>query len=331
MATPGNCIQQQCKGSTEKYYPHYTFSLLLLSFLCLFIVSCQNPMGVQTLNETPTRGNIKISVDESFQLLFDTQIFTFESLYADATVRAMYKPEAEVIADFMNDSVRTMVITRELNEQEKEYLTANKFIPRSTLIAHDALAIIVHPANPDTLILVRQFEDILNGRIQSWDQLRPDLPQTTINVVFDNNKSGNVRYFREMFSLQDKLPQNCFAVNSNAEVIEYVKNNRSALGVLSVNWISDREDSISRQFLKSVKVMAVGTDPGNYNKPYQGYIAEGSYPFCRDLFMIRRETFSGLGSGFTSFVAGDKGQRIVLKSGIVPATMPVRLIEIHKD
>jgi len=303
----------------------------IVAGIMLFISACQNPMGVQPLNETPTRGNIRISVDESFQLLFDTQIYTFESLYVDATVRAMYKPESDVINDFMNDSVRTMVITRDLNDQEKEYLTSNKFIPRTTLIAHDALALIVHPSNPDSLILVQQFEDILKGKIRTWDQLLPGMFQNSINVVFDNNKSGNVRYFREKFSLQEKFPANCFAVNSNAEVIDYVKNNSSALGILSVNWISDREDSITRKFLKSVKVLAVGNGSGNFSKPFQGYIAEGSYPFCRDVYMIRRETFSGLGSGFTSFVAGDKGQRIVLKSGIVPATMPVRLIEIHKD
>jgi phosphate transport system substrate-binding protein len=77
--------------------------------------------------------------------------------------------------------------------------------------------------------------------------------------------------------------------------------------------------------------MEVGTDPKNFCKPYQGYIAERSYPFCRDVYMISRETFSGLGTGFVSFVAGDQGQRIILKSGLVPATMPVRLIEIRKD
>lgn len=110
-----------------------------------------------------------------------------------------------------------------------------------------------------------------------------------------------------------------------------MKNNPSALGIISVNWVSDKQDSISERFLESVRIMEVGTDPKNFCKPYQGYIAERSYPFCRDVYMISRETFSGLGTGFVSFVAGDQGQRIILKSGLVPATMPVRLIEIRKD
>jgi phosphate transport system substrate-binding protein len=310
----------------------YYIRLIVISCLLLvFGIACKNPMGVQQLDETPTRGHTRIVVDESFQLLLDTQLFTFQSLYVDAKIDVSYKPEYEVIQDFMNDTVRTIVITRDLTKSEKEYLTANNFIPRTTIVAHDALALIVNPENDNSEILVQQFNDILAGRLSTWNQITPGLQQSIINVVFDNNKSGNVRYFREKFSLNDTFPSNCFAVNSNEDVIEYVKNNKSALGILSVNWISDTQDSVSQRFLKSIKVLSVGTNIDNTCKPFQGYIAEGSYPFCRDVYMIRRETFSGLGSGFTSFVAGDKGQRIVLKSGLVPATMPVRLIEIHKD
>ena len=304
-----------------------------LAIIMLFLVfsSCRNPMGVQPLEETPTRGNIKISVDESFQLLYDTQVYTFESLYVDAKIAVSYKPEVDVLADLMNDSVRTVVLTRDLTKKEKDYLLAQKFVSRTTKVAHDALALIVNKANPDTLILDFQFADIFRGKITTWKQINPKSPDKPISIVFDNNKSGNVRYFREKFDLKGNFPSNCFAVNTNEEVINYVKNNPSALGIISVNWISDTQDSVSNKFLESVKVVEVGTDPLNYCKPYQGYIAEGSYPFCRDVYMISRETFSGLGTGFASFVAGDQGQRIILKSGLVPATMPIRLIQIKKD
>jgi phosphate transport system substrate-binding protein len=308
---------------------HPAFSATIL--LALIVGSCHNPMGVQPLDETPTRGNIRMSIDESFQLLYDTQLYTFQSLYVNAKIVPSYKPEVEVLADFMNDSVRDIVITRDLTKEEKADLLAQKFVVRTTKVAHDALALIVNKANPDTFLLDSQFADIFKGKIKTWKQINPKSPDKTVNVVFDNNKSGNVRYFREKFGLTGNFPSNCFAVNNNAEVIKYVKDNPSALGIISVNWISDTQDSISEKFLESVNIVEVGTDGADYCKPYQGYIAEDSYPFCRDVYMISRETFSGLGMGFASFVAGDQGQRIVLKSGLVPATMPIRLIEIKKN
>jgi len=35
-----------------------------------------------------------------------------------------------------------------------------------------------------------------------------------------------------------------------------------------------------------------------------------------------------LPSGLTTFLTSDKGQRIILKSGLVPATQPVRIVHI---
>lgn len=298
-------------------------------FTCLS--ACHNPMGKQPITEAPTRGNIKISVDESFQLLFDTQLYTFQSLYENAVITPAYKPESDVFTDFMNDTVRTVVMTRDLTQQEKDYLLTQKIIVRTTKVARDALALIINPANIDSLLLEKQLAEILQGKISTWNQLNPKSASNPINVVFDNNKSGNVRYFRERFNITGNFPPNCFAVNSNQEVINYVAKNRNALGIISVNWISDAHDSLTIEFKKSVRIVEVGTESTGYCKPYQGYIAEGSYPFCRDVFMVSRETFSGLGTGFASFVAGDQGQRIVRLSGLVPATMPIRLIEIKKD
>jgi phosphate transport system substrate-binding protein len=181
------------------------------------------------------------------------------------------------------------------------------------------------------MLLMSQLEDIFRGKISKWEQINSNASSSAINIVFDNNKSGNVRYFKEKFSLKGNFPANFFAVNSNNEVLNYVQKNKGALGIISVNWVSDKNDSVSNRFLKSIRLVEVGSNADDYCKPYQGYIAEGSYPLCRDVYMISRETFAGLGTGFAAFVAGDQGQRIILKSGIVPATMPIRLIKVNKD
>ncbi len=311
----------------------FVFPISLAVFASVLVFAGCNLMGPQPIKETPTRGTITISVDESFKLLYDTELYTFHSQYPDANITINYKPEVEVLADLMNDSVRTVVLTRDLTKEEKALLFKQKFIARTTKVAHDGLALIVNRNNPDTLLLVEELEAVFRGKISNWNQISPKSPSIPINVVFDNNKSGNVRYIREKFSLTGNFPANCFAVKSNEEVIKYVENNKSALGIISVNWVSDRSDSVSNRFLKNLKVVEVGTareTKNSYCKPYQGYIAENSYPLCRDVYMISREPYAGLGTGFVSFVAGDQGQRIILKSGLVPATMPVRLIHVKK-
>lgn len=309
--------------------------LYILPVILFLTAGCGSSKN-NTINETPTSGDIKIAVDEAYQLLFDTEIYTFESFYKYAKINAAYKPEGDAIADLMNDSVRLVITNRKLTDAEEKQLVSKQIIPKTTAIAHDALAFIVNNDNPDTLILYQQIADIFTGKITKWNQINPKSTLSDLTVVFDNTRSCNTRFIKEKFSLTNDFPANCFAVKTNPDVIDYVEKNPNALGIISVNWISDKDDTISHEFLKRIKVVLVG-GPGNTGdfencyKPYPGNIAEGSYPFIRDVYMISRETFIGLGTGFVSFVAGDQGQRIVLKSGLVPATMPIRLVEVKSE
>jgi phosphate transport system substrate-binding protein len=101
-------------------------------------------------------------------------------------------------------------------------------------------------------------------------------------------------------------------------------------------WISDRDDSVSHGFLKRIRVAELV--PKNQNtaealtmKPYQAYVALKQYPLWRIIEMINCSGRTGLGTGFASFIASDRGQRIVLKSGLVPSNTPVRIVKLTND
>ncbi|HUX56152.1 MAG TPA: substrate-binding domain-containing protein [Bacteroidales bacterium] len=298
--------------------------------LLLILASCTGG-GTSGLNETPTRGNIKISVDESFQSIIDTEVYTFTHLYTNAKIEAEYKPEYDVINDFMNDSVRVIVTSKKLTDNQIQYLRDTLVIARTTTYAYDALALITNKQNKDTLLKYNTVKDIFLSKISSWKEINPKSKLGDIRIIFDNNKSGNIRYFKEQFDINESLPENFFAVNNNPEVVNFVSRNPDALGIISVNWISDKDDSLSMSFVKKINVVAISQpyfNDGTFYRPYQGFIYDKSYPFVREVYLISRETFKGLGSGFINWACAEQGQRIVLKSGLVPATMPIRLVQI---
>jgi len=204
---------------------------------------------------------------------------------------------------------------------------------RTTAVAFDAIAFVLNKENKDTLFTYQNINDLFTGKMSDWNELNPASKFGKMSIVFDNEKSANIRYFREEFKLGDQLPSNFYSVKSNEEVIDYVSKNKGAIGLVSVNWICDKEDSISRSFTDKIKIAAISQhflDPGSYFLPVQGSIYNKSYPFTRKINLVSRESFDGLGSGFISWFASEQGQRIVLKSGLVPATMPIRLIQIKK-
>lgn len=282
--------------------------------------------------DTPTSGEFTIGVDDSYTLLIDAELYTFHSLYRYAKIDTFCRSEAEVMDAFMKDSVSLVVVNRKLTTDEESVLKSQSVYPKTTKIAYDAVALIMNRDNPDSTIFFDQVENIFKGKINTWKEINPKSNLSELKIVFDNYKSCNTRYFREKFNLS-KLPDVCFAVSNNAEVINFVEKNKGAIGVISVNWVSDKADTVSHAFLNRIRVVAVSSPgsnnpAGDFYTPHPGYIAEGYYPFTREVYCINRQTYTGLAYGISSFIAGEKGQYIVLHSGMVPAAQPVRLVEI---
>ncbi len=273
--------------------------------------------------DTATTGVITVAVDESFKSIIEQELDVFHATYKYAVVQPIYVPEEEAMKHLVSDSARVAFVTRMPNESEEAYFENLKLRPRVTKLAIDGIALIVHPDNTDSVITIEQIRGLLNGNRTAW---KADSVQNPIQIVFDNTNSSTAKYMRDNFSSQ--FPEYCFAVNTNPEVIDYVANNPNAIGVIGVNWISDSGDTAARDFLEKIDVLyVVGDSTGaRGQQPYQAYIAQGTYPLIRYIYAVSREARVGLGTGFVSFVASDKGQRIILKSGLVPATMPVRII-----
>ncbi|MFH1005368.1 MAG: substrate-binding domain-containing protein [Bacteroidota bacterium] len=302
----------------------------LLFYIFAFLSSCGNE------ESNPTHGKQKLCIDESYTQLFDAQIDAFESIYKYSDIEVLYKSEDEVMQDFKNDSVRVIVIGRDLTENEKKYFNNKKSFPVSTKIAFDAVGFITHKENQISNLTFEQLLKIFKGEITTWNILDSSAKQKeekNITIVFDNKKSGNVRYIKNTLLHGGLFPQNCYAVKTNPDVIDYVSQNKNALGIISVNWISDKEDTLTRSFLKKVNVLGISSikNTKEFFQPYQAYIANKQYPLCREVYIINREGRTGLGTGFVAFVAGEKGQLIILKAGMVPATMPVRIVNVTNN
>ena len=289
-------------------------SLLYISIL--FIVSCGQ--GGPEL-DTPTSGSINISADDAYKPIVEAEINVYQALYPRAKIHAHYESEDSAFKDLLADSARLIVVNRKLTTQEDNFLKNKQLFPEQVKIATDALALIVNNDCPDTLLTLDRVKAIFSGQDSTWKA-----------VVFDHENSGNARYIQENILQGKPLPKYCFAVYSNPQVIDYVSNNKNALGIISVNWISNEYDSTVISFQKRIKVIAISSkdskDANEYHQPYQAYMKMEDYPLCRDMYIISREPRTGLGSGFLSFVAADKGQRIIYREGLLPATVPTHII-----
>jgi phosphate transport system substrate-binding protein len=310
------------------------FVVLLTSIFLL--ESCNRGQNSGADEDQPTYGTIHISVDESLKPLVDTQITTFEKLYENAHIVVSYKSEDAAVSDLLNDSARIVIVTRGLYPQEAKVFDDQKIIPHKTLVAFDAISVIVNSHNADSLIKQERIIDLLSGKITKWNELvHTSKNNSPIKVIFDNNNSGIVNQLALMLPEKKIANKNCFALKSSTEVLDYVTKHKDALGFVGLSWVSTG-DSVTNKFLSTVIVAEIAPldtaqAAGYHYKPYQANLALKNYPLMRRVYILSREARAGLGTGFSAFAAGDKGQRIVLKSGLLPGTMPIRLVELKKQ
>jgi phosphate transport system substrate-binding protein len=293
------------------------------------LASCEQRDKHGKLVDTPTSGDITIVVDETLRPLIETEIETFNGIYKHANVKAVYLSETDAINALMkDDSMRLAIVTRHLTNEEKTYFKETiKVRPIEVDVAVSGIALIVNPANVDSLISIDQLRKLITGEITRWEQIGGN-SKAGIEIVFDNPGSGVVRHLKDSIAKVGKLPANCFAVKNNEAVVDYVSKNKNALGLIGVEWISDSDDSTTNTFLSRVKVVGVSGDSIHF-QPYQAYMALKHYPLTRTITTINREGRTGLGTGFVAFFASERGQRIVLKAGLVPKTMPLRIVQVN--
>ena len=332
-------------------YGHKGRAVLSVAALAASLLSACHRKGSadkaeQEPTDTPTSGRVAISVDETFAPILEAQVDTFQKLYTDAHVQVTNQPEDSVMLNLLNDKVKLAVVSRELNAEEKAELAKQTMVPITTRVGIDGLAIILHPSNPDSLLTIAQLRSIFSGQTTSWKQLSGQKTLGDVNVVFDANHSSTLRFVRDSLLRGQPLTKHVFAAKSNPEALDYVAAHPSAIGVVGVNWVSDFDDPKVRGFLRKVRVAAItarpNPTPDDYIQPYQVYLAPKSpqqlrdhpdlqnYPLRRDIYIISREARTGLGSGFASFVAGQKGQLIFQKSGLMPTNVQARIVTTPK-
>ncbi|HLR38338.1 MAG TPA: substrate-binding domain-containing protein [Chitinophagaceae bacterium] len=298
----------------------YLAGLILLAG----VVSCNRGKKAPT---TRTSGTIHISADESFKSLIDTEIAVFENLHPDAHIIPKYTSETQCFKDLIDSSAELIIVTRPLSKDEEAYFNKIEISMAQKKFARDGVALIVNPANKDSLMTMKNLKDIMLGK----DTVK------NYEVVFSIANSSLVHYVKDSVLEGKEFGEDIKTAGGSEEVVDYVASHENALGVIGAGWISNPYDSTGLSFLDKIKVIALmgdsthnyleesgSFDPDDpayrkyYFKPYQAYIAFKTYPLTRNVYFVLRQPYFGLGTGFANFLTGNKGQLIIYKQRLFP-------------
>ena len=290
--------------------------IFIFAVIVLVIFACKKSEN-SSEDESYVKGKAEIYVDESLLPIVEDQELVFESKYPKANIKLIPNADSDIVNLLLQRKIDIAVLSHELTKSQEDKLKAIDIIGKNTPFCTDAIALVVNQKSSKTAITVSEVFEILKGQ------------KTEVQFVFDNENSSTLSYLMEKANVKS-LSKNVTALKSNLEVIKFVSENNNSIGFVGVNWLLNPSIELEST-IKEVKVLAVGESIQKAVKPSQSYIETKEYPFTRKIYLLNYQGRTGLGMGFASFVKSEVGQRIILKSGLVPVKIPTREIRIVKN
>lgn len=197
------------------------------------------------------------------------------------------------------------------------------YAPTPVVVAHDAIAVFVHPDNPLQRITLAQLDAIYSaGRlchaavpVRTWRDLGvTDATLADLRVLASgrNDASGTYEVFREGALCGGRYRPDVVAWPGNGAIVATVAQNREAIGYAGLGYVNGL-----------VKPLALARDDQDAGAmPDRASVTQGRYALSRALFLyVNRPPGSALAelpAAFLAYALSDEGQALAQREGFTP-------------
>ena len=259
--------------------------------------------------------------------LVQQEVEQFISLYPQVKMEAHSVSTREAIVLLLNDSVHTIVVDRQFNEEEKQVAQQASIRLVENKIAEDGMAIIVNKQNPIPNIATESLHRIVRKVATEWSQITESRWSGSIDFVLTGRNSGMYELLQKKIFPESKLLEPNAVMNSQHEVIQYVSTHPSSIACVAASLVMDK--------VVNVKILPVlkKSQEGNEKEylPYQQEIYDSLYPFHFSLYLYNTENKAAVGVGFSALILSNIGQKIFQRSGLVPVSIPYQTIQLNAE
>jgi phosphate transport system substrate-binding protein len=213
------------------------------------------------------------------------------------------------IKDATSGASQIGMVSRDLKDDEKSTL-------KNTVIAIDALAIVVNKGNPLGGLSKAQLIDLYVGKIDNWKALGgPDRPVIRVSKEVGRSTLELFEHYSGLLSPDrnktDKplISRQTYVIGSNLEALTLVGGMPGAIGYVSVGTAR-----ALAQAGMPVKILTLdGVEPSD------DAIKGKRYPIVRPLNLVYTAETPAVKS-FLALALGDKGQEVVRALGFLPVS-----------
>ncbi|MDR1679878.1 MAG: PstS family phosphate ABC transporter substrate-binding protein [Prevotellaceae bacterium] len=195
--------------------------------------------------------------------------------------------------------------SRKIKFSEKQKLQEAGKTVKEVVIAYDALAIVVNPANKVNKLTREQLEGIFTGKIKNWKEVGGD--DVKIVPYSRETSSGTYEFFKESVLKNKNYMNGIMSMPATGAIIQSVSQTKGAIGYVGLAYLN-----------KSVKALQVSYDKGvKYTVPSVANAKNKSYPIVRPLYYYYVTAAQAKVKPFIDYILSDAGQKIVSQIGFI--------------
>lgn len=301
----------------------------LLLWILVALVGCAKQPGSDIRT-----GALQVLATDAYLPLVRQEAEEYQHIYTSAAVQVLGMTTRDAIVQMINDSASCIVVDRPLNAEERSAVEQAGMRVIETEIASDALAILVHSSNRTESLSAETLGAIVAGKVTEWRGVPNSKLSGPIEFCLTGRNSGLYELLTRVFFKPEKEVVPSFVAPSQNDVIAYVALHPSAIGVISYATWEDTTQARSRWFKKDVRLLDIQPKEGKTGevaKLNQSNIYGRVYPLIYSIYLYTSEKSPGVAQGFSTFVASMPGQKIFWDAGLVPKTVPYRVIQLTQE
>ena len=179
---------------------------------------------------------------------------------------------------------------------------------KETIIAYDALAVVVNPDNKVSQLTREQIESIFTGKTKNWKEVGGEDMQ--IVVYSRESSSGTYEFFKEHVMNNKNYASSVLSMPATGSIIQSIGQTKGAIGYVGFAYVE-----------KDVKALKVSVDKGKtFIEPSMATAKNKTYPIVRPLYYYYTTASEKLVKPFVDYCLSPEGQKIVEQVGYIPLT-----------
>jgi phosphate transport system substrate-binding protein len=209
------------------------------------------------------------------------------------------------ISSLIDGTTEIAMSSRKMKLAEKMKLSDAGKATKETIVAYDALVMVVNPANKVTQLTREQLESIFTGKVKNWKDVGGD--DLAIVVYSRESSSGTYDFVKEHVMNNKNYASSVLSMPATGSIVQSISQTKGAIGYVGLAYVE-----------KNIKALAVSFDKGKkFVAPTMVTAKDRTYPIVRPLYYYYLTTSEKNVKPFVDYCLSAEGQKIVETTGYV--------------